>query len=44
MRIFVTGSKGFIGKNLCLYLKNRGYDVIEYDLGSSEEEIGRAHV
>jgi len=39
MKILVTGSKGFIGKNLCLYLKNRGYDVIEYDLGSSEEDL-----
>ena len=42
MKILVTGSKGFIGKNLCLYLKNHGYEIIEYDLGSSEEDLKQA--
>ena len=27
MLIAVTGSNGFIGKNLCNYLKKIGYDV-----------------
>ena len=39
MNVLVTGSKGFIGKNLCLFLKNHGYKIIEYDLGSSEEDL-----
>jgi UDP-glucose 4-epimerase len=32
MRIVVTGSKGFIGKQLCKKLLEKGYDVIELDL------------
>ncbi|MBR0477765.1 MAG: NAD-dependent epimerase/dehydratase family protein, partial [Solobacterium sp.] len=32
MRVLVTGAKGFIGKNLCLFLKQSGFDVCEYDL------------
>lgn len=33
MKILVTGAKGFVGKNLCAELKNRGFaDVFEYDL------------
>lgn len=32
MRILVTGAKGFVGKNLIVELKNRGYtDILEYD-------------
>lgn len=33
MKILVTGAKGFIGKNLIVELKNRGYeDIFEYDI------------
>ena len=51
MRILVTGAKGFVGKNLCLALKNiqSGKDrrfseltieeVFEYDLDSTAEEL-----
>jgi UDP-2-acetamido-2,6-beta-L-arabino-hexul-4-ose reductase len=39
MKILITGAKGFIGKNLCLGLKNAGDEVFEYDLGSSEEQL-----
>jgi UDP-2-acetamido-2,6-beta-L-arabino-hexul-4-ose reductase len=39
VKILVTGSKGFIGKNLCLFLLHQGYEVLEYDIGSSEEEL-----
>ena len=31
MKILITGSKGFIGKNLVSELKNGGYDILEYD-------------
>ena len=35
MKILVTGSKGFVGKNLVAELKNRGYEEIyEYDLNT----------
>ncbi len=50
MRILVTGSKGFVGRNLCAQLNNirdgkaRNYgvaveDVYEYDLDSTPEEL-----
>jgi len=32
MRIIVTGSRGFIGKQLCKRLLNLGHDVVEMDL------------
>lgn len=36
MKILITGSKGFIGKNLILELNNRGYnDILEYDIDSN---------
>lgn len=40
MKILVTGAMGFVGKNLVLELKNRGYeDIFCYDVNSSEEEL-----
>lgn len=40
MKILVTGAKGFVGKNLCHELRNRGYtDVYEYDVDSTAEEL-----
>ncbi|WP_048606057.1 UDP-2-acetamido-2,6-beta-L-arabino-hexul-4-ose reductase [Providencia rettgeri] len=36
MKIVVTGSKGFIGKNLCIMLREHGYnDIIEVDRETS---------
>jgi GlcNAc-P-P-Und epimerase len=34
MRIFLTGSSGFIGRNLFISLSVQGYDVLGYDLNS----------
>lgn len=34
MNILVTGSKGFLGKNLIKFLKKYGHNIIEYDLGN----------
>jgi len=31
-RVLVTGSEGFIGKNLCPYLEKRGLEVVPYDI------------
>ena len=31
MKILVTGSNGFIGKNLCTTLNVKGYEVIHFD-------------
>src|SRR5574344_1971399 len=39
MKILVTGAKGFIGQNLCLTLKNKGYEVFEFDLGSTDADL-----
>ena len=50
MKILITGSKGFVGRNLCAQLRNirdgkaRNYDVAvdevyEYDMDSTPEEL-----
>lgn len=39
MKILVTGAKGFVGKNLVCELKNRKYDVLEYDINSSKDDL-----
>jgi UDP-2-acetamido-2,6-beta-L-arabino-hexul-4-ose reductase len=39
MKVLVTGSKGFIGKNLCLTLRNRGHEVLEFDLPSTDDDL-----
>ena len=51
MKILVTGAKGFVGKNLCVNLRNiqEGKDktrpdlkideIFEYDLDSTSEEL-----
>lgn len=40
MRVLVTGSKGFIGKNLVSELKNRnGYEIFECDVDTSDEQL-----
>ena len=39
MKILVTGSNGFIGKHMCLHLKRYGYEVLPYDIDSSEEDL-----
>jgi UDP-2-acetamido-2,6-beta-L-arabino-hexul-4-ose reductase len=53
MKVFVTGAKGFVGRNLCAQLNNikegkaRCYgdliidDVFEYDVDSTKEELER---
>ena len=39
MKILVTGAKGFIGKHVCLKLKRNNYQVFEYDVDSSIDEL-----
>ncbi|KAB7698585.1 NAD-dependent epimerase/dehydratase family protein [Plesiomonas shigelloides] len=40
MRIVVTGAKGFIGKNLCIMLREHGYqDIVEVDRETSHEQL-----
>jgi len=39
MNVLVTGASGFIGKNLCLALKEAKHIVFEFDLSSSPEEL-----
>ncbi|TDR13081.1 UDP-2-acetamido-2,6-beta-L-arabino-hexul-4-ose reductase [Marinomonas communis] len=43
MKIVVTGAKGFIGKNLCIMLREHGYqDVVEVDRLTSREQLSDA--
>lgn len=40
MKVVVTGAKGFIGKNLCVMLREQGYqDVVEIGRDTSHEEL-----
>ncbi len=39
MRILVTGANGFIGKNLCVELKNKGFAVLPFDTGDSDATL-----
>ena len=42
MKILVTGAKGFVGKNLVLELKNRGYnEIFEYDIDTPKELLNK---
>jgi len=36
MKILVTGSNGFIGKNLIVFLKRKGYEVLSFDIDTKE--------
>lgn len=43
MNIVVTGAKGFIGKNLCVMLSEKGYDsLIQIDRDTSQDDIKQA--
>lgn len=43
MKIVITGAKGFIGKNLCVMLREQGYsDLVEIDSKTSREDLATA--
>lgn len=39
MKVLVTGAKGFIGKNLCWWLRNTGHEVIQFDVEDKLEDL-----
>lgn len=39
MKVLVTGALGFIGKHMCLALKEASHDVLSYDISNTEEEL-----
>lgn len=39
MNVLVTGANGFIGKNLCIGLSNKGFDVLPFDITNSKEDL-----
>ena len=39
MNILVTGAAGFIGRHLCLKLYRLGFNVLQYDIDSSREDL-----
>ena len=41
MKVLVTGSQGFIGKNLCLRLKELGHEVFGFDLNDDLDALRR---
>lgn len=43
MKILITGAKGFVGKNICLFLRNAGYtDIVEFDIDSPKTLLDNA--
>jgi UDP-2-acetamido-2,6-beta-L-arabino-hexul-4-ose reductase len=42
MKVLVTGSHGFIGKNLCVVLKKRGHEVIDFNSSDNEDALKKA--
>ncbi len=42
-KILVLGGNGFIGKNLCKYLKSRGEDVYSFDMASPDTREEGVH-
>ncbi len=43
MKIVVTGAKGFIGKNLCTMLREKGYvDILEIDRETTQAELAKS--
>ena len=43
MKVLVTGAKGFVGRNLCLTLRQMaGIEVLPYDLGDESKLDGYA--
>lgn len=43
MKVLITGSGGFVGKNLVKYLKNRGFEIIGLDVSNGELRIDVAN-
>ncbi|GAL24287.1 FnlB [Vibrio variabilis] len=40
MKILVTGANGFVGKNLCFQLEERGFaDIVKFDRNNTAEEL-----
>ena len=39
MKIVVTGSRGFIGKNLCVFLREQQHDVLEIHRETDQQDI-----
>lgn len=39
MKVLVTGAHGFIGKNMCIWLRNAKHEVFEYDLDVDENKL-----
>jgi UDP-2-acetamido-2,6-beta-L-arabino-hexul-4-ose reductase len=39
MKVLVTGSHGFIGKNFCLFLKLRDHEILEFNSKDSDETL-----
>lgn len=37
--ILVTGAKGFIGKHMTILLKRKGYNVFEFDLDKTDDDL-----
>lgn len=39
MKVLVTGSNGFVGKNICEFLKRKEVEVLSFDINNTIEEL-----
>ena len=39
MKVLVTGSNGFIGKHMCLHLRRQGFEVLDFDIDKTDEDL-----
>lgn len=39
MNVLITGAKGFLGRNVSLYLSARGYTILSYDIDNHPDEL-----
>lgn len=39
MKVVVTGASGFVGKNLCVFLRERQHEVLEINRATSETDV-----
>jgi len=44
MRILVTGSSGFVGRELISELKNRKHTIVEFDINTGQNILNKKHI
>src|SRR3981081_551485 len=43
-KVIITGCAGFVGTNLCLYLLDKGYEILGFDIGDRHERLRESNI